>query len=170
MAMQGNVMIFAKGGEPPDDLESVARATLEILEEHDMLRSGAADKLEVTDGASSTFEDSLVGKALPDCVHVLVEPDQLDSGLEEIVDVIPEGGDLIELPFVEISVLERAVPILDHLDKTELGRTWVAIEFSYEDARLDEGSLRVKGFEQHPVFADLATAWETEVEWTVVPY
>ena len=170
MATQGNIMIFANGGEPPDDLEGVARATLEILEEHGMLRSGAADKLEVTDGASSTFEDSLVGRALPDCVHVLVEPDQLDTGLEEIVHVIPEGGDLIELPFLEVSVLERPVPILDHLDKTELGRTWVAIECAYEDARLDDGTLRIKGFDQHPVFADLATAWESEVEWTVVPY
>ena len=170
MAIQGNVMIFAKGGEPPDDIEGIARGTLEILEEHGLLRSGATDKLEVTEGASSTFEDSLVGRALPGCVHVLVEPDQLDIGLEDIVHIVPEGGDLIELPFLEISVLERSVPILDHLDKTELGRTWVAIEFSYEDARLDEGSLRVKGFEQHPVFADLASAWESEVDWTVVPY
>lgn len=166
MSAHGNIMIFAKGGEPPEDLESVARETLEILEEHGMLRSGAADKAEITEGASSTFEDS--HRTLPECVHVLVEPHRLDESLEEIVEVLAEG-DRIELPFLEISVLARPVAILDHLDKTELGRTWLAIEFSYEDARLDE-DLQVRGFEQHPLFADLASAWDTEADWTVVPY
>lgn len=169
MSAQGNIMIFAKGGEPPDDLEGVARETLEILEEHGMLRAGAVDKLEIIEGASSTFEDSLVGRALPECVYVLVEARRLEAHLEEIVEVVPGDDGGIELPILEVSVLARSVPILDHMDKTELGRTWIAIELSYEDARL-EGGHQVRGFDRHPVFADLAVAWETEVDWTVVPY
>ena len=126
-----------------------------------------------TDDCSATFEAHVEDSGLSEgkYAYACVAPEQLTKRLGELVyilDVDEEGAPgPIELPFLEVSAFSTPAPLLDPMTGRVVADVSAAVEFSYEDARLNEDVHRVRD-DQHPVLRSLSELLRADVMWTVI--
>jgi hypothetical protein len=94
----------------------------------------------------------------------IVQPNRILSPLGELVYLLDseEEPGTFELPYVEFSVIKKALPIESAHDGSELGNSWATVEFSYEDVRYDPEIHRLRN-PSHPILAALKDVFGSPV-------
>jgi hypothetical protein len=173
MGLIGNIVIFTRSGTPSPEPARIAREVIAAFERRGLLRDGAASSVVVSRNSSATFEAYLEESRLSseEYAYVAIQPEQLTKALGALVyvlDVDEKGAPgPIELPYMEVSVFSRPAPIYDGTLGEVVATSWAAVEFSYEDARINDDVHRVRD-ERHPIISDLARVFGGAMEWTVV--
>jgi len=172
----GNIVLYPSGVPGQELPSAVARRLLEKLEAAGLVRPGTSQRVSSTDDCSVTFEDFFEENepGVPEYAYLLIEPRNIAPGMSSLVYLVPaeepspaEGA--IDLPYLEITVLNQVIDIRDLTSGTVVARSWAAVEFSYEDARLSE-EIHALRSEDHPVLDALAEVFGSEVKCVVVSY
>ncbi len=140
-----------------------------------LFAKGTAEEVRASDDYSVTFEELIEKESLDNSeyAYFLIKPYQLTSLLKSLVyilDVDHIGNKSeITLPFVEITVLGMTYPIRSFATGKVISETWAAVEFSYEDTRLNEEVHCIRDL-KHPLFKELKAIFGCGVGWGVVCY
>jgi hypothetical protein len=169
VGVHGNIVLYPSGIREVADVEMTARQVLRVLENFGMTRPGVSEAAQPTGDCSATFEELFEEGELPEHVHFVVQPEEVNPKLRELVYVLPEDSDDLELPFIEVTVAATQMPLIDPMSGDELAQTVAAIEFSYEDVRLSEEIHRLRDAE-HPLLAGLSGVFASPIRCAIVAY
>jgi hypothetical protein len=173
MGLNGIVVVFPTGDKPPENPDATARLAIEVFEKLGLLRSGTADLCERPKPYLGRFAEERNRGEFPadDYALFIVHPDRLLPAMGELVCVFKDQEsvepDRFELPYLEFSVIKKALPIISGYDGRTLCKTWATIEFSYEDARYNPEIHRIRN-PKHDIFAALEElVFHAPVTWDV---
>jgi len=164
---------------PAADLAGMARSVVGVFEGAGLLSPGTADAAVTDEGATFATCQVLEGEPPGDLrwVHIGVEDQALRSTLAEIVYTATEEewfGDLeirehanaVAVPHVDVTCLSRPIA-LSNTRKRVIARSWLFIEFSYDDARVSAEIHKIRDA-SHAVFVRLEELLQAPVRWAVV--
>ena len=172
MGLNGSIVLFPTGGDPPADPNATARDAIAVFERHGFLQQGSADSCQKPEPWLGRFAEARKNSEIAPADYALyiVGPDRILTPLRELVFVMNSEGTEepgeIELPYIEFSVTNKRLPVTSGYDGTVLGNTWATIEFSYEDVRYDPAIHRIRD-PKHKVFAALMRVFGSPVSWGV---
>jgi hypothetical protein len=169
VGMNGTIVIFPTGGKPPSNPESIAKQAIEVFERLRLLLPNTAKVCEKPKPSLGRFSESLKSGELrgEDYALYIVPPSRILTGLRELVFLLDgEEPGTFELPYVDFSVIKKALPVTSAYDGRVLATTWSTIEFSYEDVRYDPEIHRIRDV-KHPVFSCLAEIFSSAISWDV---
>lgn len=183
MGLYGTTILYAVGGRAPGvkRLEPIGRDVLRAFERVGLLVTGATEVAEVDrDPTWATHLTRADSDSLLTLAHFGVDARQLCLTLDELIFTQTqaewaEGVDMpdfnspevLALPLLDVTVLSKRIPARNGPDNSIACRSWLMIEFSFEDIRFHEEVNFIRQ-EDHPLFAELAAVLNTEIGWTVV--
>lgn len=151
------------------------RRTLSALEASGVIGEGMTYVAEIDDEITAATADLEGMESEHAWAHASIEPRNLGPSVSDLVYTATEEEwfqetseslkNVLAVPFLDVTILDRAFP-LRGLGPAQL-HAWAVVEFSYEDARLDQAIHTVRN-SGHSVFTALRNVWRTAVKWTVV--